>query len=155
MIGGGRESMLGGSFTVKVDEKGRVKIPAEFRKKIEQKFGDVAFYVTSLKGDCAQLYPARVWAEVLERLSTQPPSKPPVRKFRRATSYYGQAADMDPQGRVLIHPRLREDAGIEDDVLVLGQQNHLEIWNLKKFKETLHADPIGVEDEDYLATLGL
>ncbi|HKY33853.1 MAG TPA: division/cell wall cluster transcriptional repressor MraZ [Candidatus Polarisedimenticolia bacterium] len=147
--------MLDGSFTVKVDEKGRVKVPSEFRRQIAERFGDGPFYVTSLRGDCAQVYPARAWEDVLGRLSTQPPSKPSVRKFRRVTSYYGQMATMDPQGRVLIHPRLREDAEIEEDVVILGQQNHLEVWNLKKFKHTLLADPISEEDEDYLATLGI
>ena len=147
--------MLVGSFTVKVDEKGRVKIPAEYRRHIEERYGGTDFFVTSVRGDCAQLYPARAWDEVRQRLSTQPPSKPPVRKFLRTTNYYGQLAAMDPQGRVLIHPRLREDAGIEEEVVILGQQNHLEIWNLKKFKETLRADPLSAEDEDYLATLGI
>lgn len=147
--------MLDGSFTVKVDEKGRVKIPSEFRRLIQGKHGNGDFYVTSVKGDCARLYPARAWQEVLDKISTQPPSKPPVAKFRRATSYYGQRAVIDPQGRLLIHPRLRIDAGIEDDVVILGQQNHMEVWNLKKFKETLHSDPVSVEDEDYLATLGI
>jgi transcriptional regulator MraZ len=147
--------MLDGSFTVKVDDKGRVKIPSEFRRQIQEKFGDNGFYVTSVRGDCAQLYPARAWEDVLAKLSTQPPSKPPVRKFRRTTSYYGQMASIDPQGRVLIHPRLRSDAGIEEDVVILGQQNHLEVWNLKRFKETLLSDPVNTEDEDYLATLGI
>ncbi len=147
--------MLTGSFTIKVDEKGRVKLPSEFRRQIEERFGQGDFFVTSVRGDCAQIYPSRAWEDVEQRLAAQPPSKPPVRKFRRATSYYGQMATMDPQGRVLIHPRLRSDAGIEDEVVILGQQNHLEIWNLKRFKETLHADPVTAEDEDYLAGLGI
>ncbi|HET9482260.1 MAG TPA: division/cell wall cluster transcriptional repressor MraZ [Candidatus Polarisedimenticolia bacterium] len=151
----GRTRMLDGSFTIKVDEKGRVKLPSEFRRQIQDRFGDGSFYVTSVKGDCALIYPARAWDDVLQKLSTQPPSRSPVRKFRRATSYYGQPANPDPQGRVLIHPRLRIAAGLEEDVVVVGQQNHLEVWNLKKFTDQLGADPINADDEDYLATLGI
>lgn len=147
--------MLDGSFTVKVDDKGRVKIPSEFRRDMQGRYGDGGFYVTSLHGDCAQVYPVRAWEEILERLAGQPPSKPPVRKFRRATSYYGQPAGIDPQGRVLIHPRLRLKAGLEDEVLIVGQQNHLEVWNLKRFEDSLQSDPVSSEDEDYLATLGI
>ena len=147
--------MLDGSFTVKVDDKGRIKLPSEFRRQMLERFGDGAFYVTSVRGDCAQVYPSRAWEQILETLGSQPPSRIPVRKFLRYTGYYGQMSTPDPQGRLLIHPRLREAAGIEDDVLILGQKNHLEVWNLKKFKETILVDPVTAEDEDYLATLGL
>lgn len=147
--------MLDGSFTVKVDDKGRVKLPSEFRRQIQERFGADGFYVTSVRGDCALIYPERAWQEIIQRLSSQPPSRVSVRKYRRATSYYGQPATCDPQGRVLIHPRLRTDAGIEEDVVILGQQNHLEVWNLKRFKETLQSDPLNAEDEDFLASLGI
>ena len=147
--------MLDGSFTVRVDDKGRVKLPSGFRRHIQERFGDGGFYVTSVRGDCALVYPDRAWEEILKKLSTQPPSRVPVRKYLRATSFYGQAAGIDPQGRVLIHPRLRNDAGLEEEVVILGQQNHLEIWNLKRFKETLQSDPLSAEDEDFLASLGV
>jgi len=147
--------MLDGSFTVRVDDKGRVKLPSEFRRQIQEKFGDGGYYVTSVRGDCALIYPERAWADVLQKLSAQPPSRVAVRKYRRATSFYGQPAGIDPQGRVLIHPRLRNDAGIEDEVVILGQQNHVEVWNLKKFKEALQSDPLNTEDEDFLASLGV
>ena len=144
-----------GSYTAKVDDKGRVKVPADFRKRLEERYGPGDFYITSVRGDCAQIYPARAWEDVLAKLSAQPPSKPPVRKFRRATSFYGQPAGMDPQGRVLIHPRLRTVAAIEDEVLIVGLQTHLEVWNLKRFTEMLVGDPVNDEDEDYLASIGL
>ncbi len=147
--------MRDGSFTVKVDEKGRVKVPSEFRRIIDAQYGDGGFYVTSVRGDCARLYPARAWTGVREKLSSEPPSKPPVRKFLRATAYYGQSANMDPQGRILIHPRLREDAGLEGEVIIVGHKDHLEVWNHKRFKEMMHADPFSDQDEDYISTLGI
>src|SRR5262245_6605634 len=147
--------MLHGGFQVKVDDKGRVKLPSDFRRQFSERFGDGDFFVTSVRGDCAHVYPGRVWEEVLTKLSTQPSSKPPVAKFRRVTSFYGQVVSLDPQGRLLIPPKLRDAAQIEDDVVILGQSNHLEIWNLKRFQQTLVSDPITPDDEDYLATLGI
>jgi len=147
--------MLDGGFTGKVDDKGRVKIPSEFRRRILDRYGDNAFYVTSADGKCARIYPARVWEDVLERINQVPPSRQPVAKFRRATSYYGQSVTMDPQGRVLIHPRLREATGIDDEVVILGQNNHLEVWNHQKFKDDLLNNPLTDEDSDELAGLGL
>ena len=147
--------MLDGSHVAKIDDKGRVKVPADFRKQIQELYGATSFFVTSVKGDCAHIYPARAWQGIKERIATQPPSRGPVRKYRRATSYYGQAASMDPQGRVLIHPRLRIDAALEEDVLVIGQVDHLEVWNHGRFKESMVKEPLTTEDEDYLAELGL
>ncbi len=147
--------MLDGSHVAKIDDKGRVKVPADFRRQIQEHFGTGSFFVTSVKGDCAHIYPARAWQSIRERIATQPPSRSPVRKFRRATSYYGQTTSMDPQGRILIHPRLRVDAGLDDDVLVMGQVDHLEVWNHARFKDTLASDPLTTEEEDFLAELGL
>src|SRR5436309_15765540 len=100
-------------------------------------------------------YPDRAWEEVIPTLGKQPRSRVSVLKYLRSTSYYRQPATSDPQGRLLIHPRLRTDAGIEEEVVILGQQNHLEVWNLKRFKETLQSDPLNAEDEDFLASLGV
>jgi len=147
--------MLGGSFTVKVDEKGRFKVPADFKRLILDKFGEGPFFITSIRGECAQIYPGRAWEEVNRKLDTQPPSNPTVKKFRRATSFYGQSVSMDPQGRILIHPLLRTEAGLTDEVVVIGQNNHLEVWSLKRFKKALLASPFSSEDEDYLAKLGI
>jgi MraZ protein len=108
-----------------------------------------------VRGDCAQVYPGRAWEEVLSKLSGQPPSRPPVAKFRRVTSFFGQVVAADPQGRIVIPPKLREAAQIVDDVVILGQVNHLEVWNLDRFQQTLVADPLTAEDEDYLASLGI
>ncbi len=156
MVSGGRgDSVLHGSVTVKMDEKGRVKIPANLRRLIQDRFGACEYYVTSMKGDCALVYPERVWDELLRKLSTQSPTKPPVKRFRRATSYWGQMASMDPQGRIMIHPRLRTDAGLDTEVVILGQKDYIEIWDHKKFKGTLQDDPVTEQDEEFLATLDI
>jgi len=147
--------MLNGGYTGKVDEKGRIKVPSEFRRRIKDRYDDIAFYVTSTEGKCARIYPARAWQEVLELLEKAPSSMKSASKFRRATSYYGQAASMDQQGRILIHPRLRQKAGIEDEVIILGQNKHLEVWNHQKFQEDLLDNPLNDADNDELARLGI
>ena len=145
--------MLDGSFTAKVDPKGRVKIPSEFRRQIQEEFGTEGFYVTSVRGDYGRIYPTRSWQKVTAKLARQPPSRPQIIRFRRATSYFGQMAAMDQQGRILLHPRLRNHVGLKDEVLIVGQPTHLEVWNLKKFKVDLEVNPVTDQDEDYIATL--
>lgn len=147
--------MLNGSYTGKVDEKGRIKVPSEFRRRIKDRYDDTGFYVTSTGDNCARIYPARAWLEVLDILDKAPSSMKSAQKFRRLTSYYGQSASMDQQGRILIHPRLRQKAAIDDEVLILGQNKHMEVWNHKKFQEDLEQNLLTDQDNEELARLGI
>jgi len=145
--------MLRGNFLAKVDEKGRLKVPASFRSAIESEHG-TEFFVTSLRGESVRVYPMPVYAQLEHRLSQASGVKPAVSKLRTMLNYYGQTASMDGQGRVLLHPRVRETAGIDGEVAVLGQQNFLEVWNREQFEERLRRDPLTDEDLIELAALG-
>jgi len=146
--------MLRGNAIAKVDGKGRLKVPALFRPLLESDFGP-DFFVTSLRGDSVRLYPMGVWQEVESRLAAQSALRPSVMKFRNWTNYFGQHAPMDAQGRVLIHPLVRERAEIDGACAVLGQGNFLEIWNHDRFRELLDRQPITDEDLSALADLGI
>jgi len=147
--------MFHGRSSAKLDNKGRLKIPSDFRRAILDRYGEGGFYVTSLKGDCARVYPERAWDDVIQKLKTQPASSRPIQKFQRLTGYYGKMATMDPQGRVLIHPDLREATGLEGDVIVLGRNTYLEVWDHKRFKEVIKEDLVEAEDEDYYAKIDI
>ncbi len=95
--------MLRGNYTVRMDEKGRIKLPAAYRRYIDENYG-AEFYVTSLTGECARLYPMREWLAIEEKLQSRGTMDAAVRKFLDRTNYYGQLADMDAQGRILVHP---------------------------------------------------
>ena len=69
-------------------------------------------------------------------------------------NYFGQTAVMDGQGRVLIHPLLREKAEIDGEVAVLGQQQFLEVWSRARFEEQLEQNPLTDDHLRELATLG-
>ena len=145
--------MLRGNSLAKVDDKGRLKVPASFRSVIEPKYG-TEFFVTSLRGESVRVYPMQVYAELEERLRSASSVGPLVSKLRTALNSYGQGAVMDQQGRILIHPFLRTRAGIDGEVAVLGQQNYLEIWSRAKFDKQLESDPLTDEDLRELADMG-
>ena len=146
--------MLRGNYTARIDVKGRIKVPTQFRRLIEEKHGQ-EFYITSLNGDCVRIYPLPEWQSIEQRLSLLPTMDPARRRFLDRTTYYGQQATIDGQGRLLIHPLLRKTAGVVGDVAVLGYLNYLEVWELDKFKERLIADPYTEEDEAAIARLGI
>jgi MraZ protein len=146
--------MLRGSSLAKLDEKGRLKLPAAFRGVLEPKFGS-DYFVTSLRGDSVRIYPMDVWLRVEERLARASSLNPSVMRFKNAVNYYGQSTPMDTQGRILIHPLLRERADVRGEVVVLGQQDFLEVWNRTAFEERLHSDPLSDVDLAALSDLGI
>src|SRR5262245_20492184 len=146
--------MLRGSAVAKLDEKGRLKIPASFRGVLEPKFG-TDFFVTSLRGDSVRIYPMEVWLRVEERIARASSLNPSVMRFKNAVNYFGQSSPMDAQGRILIHPLLRDRAEMRGEVVVLGQQDFLEVWNRNVFEERLQADPLTDADLGALSDLGI
>ena len=146
--------MLRGNHTARIDGKGRLKVPTEFRRLIEEKYGK-DFYITSVKGDYVRIYPLPVWESIEQQLSVLPSMEPAQRKFLDRTNYYGQQATIDGQGRLLIHPLLRNKAEVSGDVVVLGNLKYLKVWELDKFEAHMAADPFTEQDEDALARLGI
>jgi MraZ protein len=146
--------MLRGNYTVRMDEKGRIKLPAAYRRYIDEHYGP-EFYVTSLTGECARLYPMQEWLSIEEKLQSRGTMDTAVRKFLDRTNYYGQLADMDAQGRILVHPLLRSSAELVGDVAVLGYLQYLEVWELDRFKARMEAEPYTEADAASLASLGV
>ena len=140
------DSVLMGHAPAKVDEKGRLKVPAEFRKIIEQKFGPDCF-ITSTDGERALIYPMPVWYDYQARLAKVPSASVAKSKLLERLNYFGQASTMDPQGRVLVPVVLRNVAAIADDVVVIGNNDHLIVWNEERIQRRLAENPL--TDEDY------
>jgi len=146
--------MLRGNQPTRIDEKGRIKIPAGFRTVIEDSWGS-DFYVTSLIGDSVRVYPLSVWQEIEQRLASTPAFNPTKKKFLDRANYFGQMTSMDKQGRVLIPQRLRDSAGTTGEVAVLGCINYLDVWNDERFRERIEENPFTTEDEYQLGLLGV
>lgn len=145
--------MLRGNYPATVDEKGRVKIPADFLAEL-RRMGS-KFYVTSTAGDRALVYPMKVWEAIerkLAKLSTHNRAK---QKFLARTNYFGQVVEVDGQGRVLIPPVLRESAEMRGVVDIQGHLTYLEIWNHSRFLDQLNRNPMTSEDEQVLDALGI
>jgi len=138
---------LRGNSPARVDEKGRLKIPVQFLEELKE-YG-TSFYITSTRGESARIYPLTVWNEIEDSLATKDNTKE-KRKFLMATSYYGQVAELDGQGRVLLPVVLREKAMLKGDVAVLGSLNHLVVMNDARALDQMEKAPLTDEDEDAL-----
>jgi len=146
--------MFRGNHPTRVDDKGRLKLPAEYKRRADEVYGP-QFFITSRDGKRAEIYPLKEWEKVEAGLAKIPDFNPQKRKLLDIVNYYGQMAEMDAQGRVLIPQLLRELAKVTGDVVVLGKQTFLEVANHEEFKRQLEASPLTAEDEKALADLGL
>lgn len=81
-----------------MDGKGRLKIPVDFKRYLDRCYGSTDFYVTSLDGDCARLYPLGEWEEIESRLALLPSMDQAKRRFLDRVNYYGQLQSPDAQG---------------------------------------------------------
>ena len=146
--------MLRGHEQARIDDKGRLKVPNVFRSAIESKYGRELF-LTSLTGEDARIYPMPVWMDIEEKLGKMPSTHPSRLRFLDRVNFFGQAAELDTQGRVLIPARLRETATISGDVDVLGLYNYLDVWNHDRFLTKMQRDPYTDEDARALSEFGI
>ncbi len=146
--------MFRGNHPTRVDEKGRLKIPAEFKRVIDEKYG-TQFYITSLDGKVAQVYPFEEWERIEQKLARLSNFNPTKKKFLDRTNYYGQQIEMDAQGRLLLPQLLREAGQIKGEVAVLGNLTYLVVRNLELFKRGIEEDKFTPEDEKTLDELGI
>jgi MraZ protein len=141
---------LRGNSPAKVDEKGRLKVPAVFLEGLKE-YG-TQFYITSLNGEDARIYPLSVWSDIEDRLANLPSQHPAKRKFLLRTSYFGQQVEVDGQGRLLLPGVLRESAQLKAEVDVFGQLNYLEVMNHTGVVEKLKNEPL---TDDEINSLGV
>jgi len=145
--------MFRGNHPARVDEKGRLKVPAEFKRSIDERYG-MEFYITSRDGKVAEIYPVEEWRRIEEKLAKLSNFNPSKKRFLNKVNYYGQMVEMDAQGRVLIPQILRESAAIKGDVAVYGNLTYLEVRNMEVSKQ-LAEEQFTAEDEKTLDELGI
>jgi MraZ protein len=131
--------MFRGNYPTRMDEKGRLKMPADFKHELDQAYG-TKFFVTSFDGKRAKLFPMKTWEEIersIQKLATTDPIR---KRFLDVTNYWGQPGEMDAQGRILIPQRLRDAVKATGNVCVLGAQDHLELVNEEMFEAELRGE---------------
>ena len=146
--------MFRGSAPAKIDDKGRLKLPTLFRRFVDERWG-AEMFVTSVLGDSALLYPLPVWEEIEARLAAMPSTDQKRARFLERVSYYGQQVTLDAQGRLVLPPILRASAGMNGEVVVSAQIDHLVVWNRERFERRLAEQPFTEDDFRALAERGI
>lgn len=137
--------MFRGNHPAKVDEKGRLKLPAAFKQLVDAQSVS-QFYITSSDGGKAEIWPLPAWEKVEAKLAEFSIMNDAVEKYLSTTGYYGQQVEMDNQARVLIPQILRGAAKLDAEVVVIGKIDHLEVHNQATFEASLSANTLTQED---------
>jgi len=143
-----------GNAPARIDDKGRLKVPNTFRALLEGKYGRELF-LTSLTGEYVRVYPMPVWLEIEQKLGDMPSTHPSRLRYLDRVNYFGQTAELDTQGRVIIPARLRETATMAGDVDVVGQYNCLDVWNHDRFLTKLQREAYTDDDARALSEFGI
>lgn len=145
--------MFRGNHPAKVDEKGRLKLPAAFKQLVDAA-NVKQVYVTSTDGKSAEIWPLPEWEKREEQLAEASEMDEAVRKYLSLTSYYGQQVEIDNQGRVLVPQILRSSAGLDDkEAVVIGMRTYLEIHNREEFERNLTQNTLTAEDRSRMAEI--
>ena len=116
--------MFFGTYTPKLDDKGRLILPAKFRDQLAG-----GLMVTRGQEHCLYVWPQDEIARITERLREAPVSNKATRDYVRMFSSAASDETPDKQGRITIPPKLREWASLGKDVVVIGAMTRLEIWD--------------------------
>ena len=142
--------MFRGRFKHTIDSKGRLSIPSKFREILKGSH-DERLMVANFD-NCLYAYPYEEWSLLEDKLSRFSMLRRNVKSFQRFFASGVAECNVDKMGRILIPPPLREYAGLERDVIVIGMLKRIEIWSKKRWEEEIvkaREDIEGLSDDDF------
>ncbi len=134
-----------GSYRHSIDHKGRISIPARFRRTLSGEASDTFIILRGLE-TCVALYPLDEWRHMEERLRARSYHDETNRRYLRMMSLDLNEGVLDAQGRVAIPPRLLAHAQLTREAMVNGVLDHIEIWDPTRFEEYLRGSNRSYEE---------
>jgi len=122
-----------GQYEFQLDQKGRVSLPAEYRRKADGS----RFVLLQWEGTHLTLFPEEVWEGRMAELLALRREKPELARVLREVTSRAVEVAPDSQGRMLIPAWLKEKAGLDSVVLLIGALDRIELWNPEVFRETV------------------
>lgn len=137
-----------GRFDYSIDAKGRVNIPAKFRKGLNPDAEDT-FIICRAPNGCLRAYPKDLWKKREDELSSLAETPDGLKLKRQIYSTLSEST-LDAQGRVTLSPVQMNLAGIKKDVTLVGESFYVEIWDTEKLTAYLgEPDSDGFDDAHF------
>jgi MraZ protein len=134
-----------GTETYSIDEKGRLMIPASFRKKMASQNAGAIWVVFKTMQHSIELYEEAEWAEVQKKIDALSEFNPSEKRLKTYYNANISETELDKQGRVLLPNKFLETCSIKNEVTIIGGGNKIEVWNPEKLSELLNASTENLE----------
>jgi MraZ protein len=122
-----------GEYDYSIDAKGRVNIPAKFRKALAPEASET-FAICRAPNNCLRAYPQNVWEKYEDELATRPQTSGAIRHLRLLQSTLSDSK-LDAQGRIALRNKQIKIAGIKKNVTLVGHYGFIEIWDTERYRE--------------------
>ncbi len=146
-----------GKYYHNLDQKGRVILPAPLREVLVNKYSSQKLYLTNAPFDKSlYLYPLEEWLKMEEKIRELPRSDEAVMFFLRRVIAGAVPVELDKQGRLLIPYEHRQDAGINSEVVIVGQIDRIELWDKVTWDNITDPTKVDIKRlQDALAKYGI
>ncbi|MBI2779527.1 MAG: division/cell wall cluster transcriptional repressor MraZ [Gammaproteobacteria bacterium] len=121
--------MFRGVTSLSLDTKGRMAMPAKYRDRLQDLCGGQLVITVDRDDRCLLVYPLPEWEEIERKLAKLPSLNKQARRLQRLLIGHATECELDGAGRILLPPKLREYAGLDKQVMLLGQVNKFELWD--------------------------
>ncbi|MEQ6343038.1 MAG: division/cell wall cluster transcriptional repressor MraZ [Gammaproteobacteria bacterium] len=121
--------MFRGVTSLSLDTKGRMAMPAKYRDRLQDLCGGQLVITVDRDDRCLLVYPLPEWEEIERKLAKLPSLNKQARRLQRLLIGHATECELDSAGRILLPPKLREYAGLDKQVMLLGQVNKFELWD--------------------------
>lgn len=121
--------MFRGNNEINMDAKGRMAVPARYRDALSVGCENRLIATIDIQDNCLIIYPQPEWEKLEAQIAALPSFNPTTRKLQRLLIGYARELELDSNGRVLIPPELRKHAGLEKEVVLVGQSHRFELWS--------------------------
>jgi MraZ protein len=118
-----------GSNEINLDAKGRMAVPARYRDALLANGNGQLVATIDIEDRCLFLYPLPAWQDIEAQIARLPTFNPDTRRLQRLLIGHARELELDGNGRVLIPPELRAYAGLDKQVVLVGQGHRFELWS--------------------------
>ena len=130
--------MFQGASQISLDAKGRLGVPVKHRDPLSAANAGKLVLTAHPEG-CLLMYPLQAWAPIRDQVMTFPSLDRTASLWKRLLIGFAEEVTLDSAGRILVSPELRSYAGIEKQIMLVGQGSHFEVWNVSAWNEQLKA----------------
>ena len=147
--------MFIGSYAITMDAKGRMAIPAKVRDTLASSCDGRLVVTAHTEERCLLVYPEPQWADLQPKIEALPNIHRKARRMQRLLLGYATPLELDGNGRVLLPQTLRDYAGLEKKLMLIGQGKKLELWSEAGWYDELETGDDDVSMPDEVLSLSL